>query len=118
VDTPHKKVVIYGSTLFLTAVAAALEPISALIVEWLPLSALPATIIDAVPDVLLYQSSAPPPATPNLLAADIVLAEIDGQQNTITQYRRQQPPITQPVRAASDLLSLIDQCNRKGVRHG
>ena len=85
-------VAIYGSSLFLTAVATVFRQDEQyqliFFSEYMTIS----TILHHNPALLLYQANTPPADIPVLLAAGLVVVEIMPDTNQMTIFQHQTPP--------------------------
>lgn len=104
------RVVVFGSSLFLTAVTAVLQEHAAIDLIHLPDVASPACILKQKPKIILWQRHCPLENIAALLEAGLWLLEIDEQQNAITiQHHSQRNKRTQPIQKSTDLIAWITQ---------
>jgi hypothetical protein len=114
---PHPILVgIYGSSLFLTAVAAALrEHTAVLLIHFLNAPAAP-SILRQLPAVLVWQTNSPPKDIALLLQAGLWLLEVDEQQSCVTiQHSSRNSEQTLPIQQSNDLITWIIQATQNGV---
>jgi hypothetical protein len=109
------RVAVYGSSLFLTAVAAALRNHTAVHLIHFPHAVTTAAILRQLPTILIWQNHFPPEDMAALLRAGIGLLNVDEQQSCITLQRHGRPQQTLPIRQSTDLIAWIMQTSRQGV---
>jgi hypothetical protein len=114
---PHHpiRVAIYGSSLFLTAVAAALCNHPAIHLILFPNAVATAAILRQTPIILVWQDHYPPEDIAALLQAGLWLLNIDEQQSWITIQHRGRPRQTLAVQQSTDLVAWIMQATQSGV---
>jgi hypothetical protein len=109
------RVAVYGSSLFLTAVAAALRNHTAVHLISFPNAVTTAAILRQTPTILIWQSYFPPEDMSALLQAGIWLLNVDEQQSCILIQRHGRSQQTLPIQQSSDLIAWITQATRQGV---
>lgn len=98
---------LYGSSMFLTAVASSLSCLNMVELLQLPLVFDAKSLMSYAPTVILYHAATPLPNEPILLSAGIRLIQIDTQKSFVTLYCWQRPPKQYPIVQATDLLPLF-----------
>lgn len=101
------QVAIYGSSLFLTAVAAILLQDEQFQLIFFTEATAVSTILHHNPALLLYQKDYSPPDIPVLLAAGLVVAQITPHKNEITLFQHQAPQRCINVCNSADLQTQI-----------
>ena len=110
------RVGIYGSSLFLTAVAAALRNHPAIQLIHFLNAPSGAAILRQSPAVLVWQNHYPPEDIAALLQADLWLLEIDEQQSCVAiQHSSRNSEQTLPIQQSNDLIAWIIQATQNGV---
>lgn len=84
-------IAVYGSSLFLTAVAPILLQDERFQLIFFAETTAVSTILHHKPSLLLYQEDAPPTDIPILLAAGLVVAEITPHKNQLTIFQHEAP---------------------------
>lgn len=107
------RVVVYGASLFLTAVTVTLQQYPVIDLVHLPLVATKNSILEQKPNILLWQRNRPLENSAGLLAAGVWLLEIDEQQSTIIiQHYSCQETCTKSIPKSTDLISWIIERTR------
>jgi hypothetical protein len=101
------QIVIYGSSLFLSAMAALLEPAPDVNLLTLPAEAHLDDILRHGPDVVLYQSDRPPVYLDALLASGVCCGELNTHYSSIVVRRDRRTQETHSLCCISDLIAII-----------
>ena len=100
-------VVIYGSSLFLSALVASLRQVPELkLIPAAPEARL-ADVLRHDPDVMLYQADVPPAYLDDLLAAGVCCGELDTQHSSIVIRQGHHSQEVYSIMQARDLLAAI-----------
>ena len=106
------RIVLYGSSLFLTALEASIQQFESLHLIPVANEAQPAQILQHAPAAILYQADLPPVARAQLLAAGVCCAELDPQHSQITIFHPEGAPQQYSLEQAQDLVSALSQRSR------
>ena len=101
------QIIIYGSSLFLLAVAASLYHFNSVELILLPATTAAEKLIAYTPTVILCLKKTVIPNWHLLLKAGFRLIEIDDQKSYVTLYCFQHHPQQYPINQTKDLLALI-----------
>jgi hypothetical protein len=101
------RIVIYGASLFLKAMAASLEQVPALSLITVPADTHLVDILRHRPAVVLYQSDDPPACLGTMLALGLCCGELNTQCSSIVIHRDQRSHETHTLVQTSDLLEAL-----------
>ena len=100
-------VVIYGSSLCLMALGAALSGHPNVSITQFPYQAPTISILLNDPAVVLYQSSRPPHRLQRFIQAGIILAEFDMVHSQLTLKDGRRPPIQHVVNDSTEVVTSL-----------
>ena len=102
------QVVIYGASLFLTAIASSLHTPPNIHVEQVHATPYVPLVISQPVDVVLWEQNRPPPNQTRLLKTGYLLVQANGQTSTfVLQHRTWQQPYHQSIGRTADLITLL-----------